>query len=109
MKTMSSRLSPIDDIIEMFRELKRLHQLNLELIEQLCVTSDWLLEHNIPIPNPSSFVSLLNKAKALLIEIQANEPNSLQYTTSRRKVTDWKENDGTDGEVPKSYTPLFIL
>jgi hypothetical protein len=58
------------EIIKTLSELKRMHQLNLELLEQLSVCCSWLMEHNIPIPNKATICSLLTKAKALISEIQ---------------------------------------
>jgi hypothetical protein len=72
-----------------------MHELNLELLEQLSVTCDWLLEKHISLPNESTFCSLLIRAKTLLSEIQADESKILQYRTisNRRNVTDFKTDD----------------
>ena len=69
----------ISEICNTLVELRRMHQLNMELLEQLGVACGWLLEHNIPIPNASTFASLVTKSLALLKEIQAEEPRMLQY------------------------------
>ena len=73
----------IDEIINIFTELKRLHGLNVELLEQLDVTCNWLLSSNVDMPNAEKLYSLLAKTKALLTEIQADEPKILQY----KKIT----------------------
>jgi nitrous oxide reductase len=67
------------EIIDTLSELKRMHQLNFELLEQLSVSCNWLMEHKVPIPNAEKICSLLNKAKALANEIQAETPKILQY------------------------------
>jgi hypothetical protein len=77
----------IDNIVDTLTELKRLHQLNMELLEQLHVATNWLFEHNIPLPNTDTLYSLFQKSKSLLIEIQAGEPKILRYYASRQKVT----------------------
>jgi hypothetical protein len=81
-------LSNLETIIETLQELKRLHSLNLELFEQLNVICGWLIENNIPIPNPQALYSLLVKAKSLLSEIQSEEPKILQYQAIRRNFTE---------------------
>jgi hypothetical protein len=70
-----------------------MHQLNLDLLEQLAVTCDWLQKTGIHLPNESTFLSLINKATTLLNEIEADDPKVLQYRTIRRKVTDEKSDD----------------
>jgi len=87
----------VTEIIDTLTELKRMHQLNMELLEQLGVACGWLLEHNIPIPNASTLASLVRKSLALLTEIQTETPKTLQY----QKLADEKKHlHGTDGEVP---------
>jgi len=98
-------LSKLTEIIETLQEVERLHQLNLELLEQLNVISGWLIENDIPIPNPHVLYSLLAKAKALLSEIQSDEPKILQFSAIRRKVTDSK----SDGEVPEPARDFLVL
>lgn len=78
----------LTEIISTLSELKRLHQLNLELLEQLNISCGWLLEHNISIPNAETLCSLLSRAKALVAEIEADTPKIMQYSPIRRKVTD---------------------
>jgi hypothetical protein len=85
--------SSLGTIIATLQDLERMHQLNLELLEQLNVTCAWLIEHNIPIPNMQTLLSLLGKTRALLAEIQADEPSLLQYQAIRRKVTDSESDD----------------
>jgi hypothetical protein len=67
------------EIIDSLTELKRISQLNMELLEQLSVTCDWLRKSGVKLPNQSAFDSLLNKTMALLDEIQADEPKILVY------------------------------
>jgi cytoplasmic iron level regulating protein YaaA (DUF328/UPF0246 family) len=78
-----------------------MHQLNLELLEQLDVACGWILDNHITIPNSSLLASLLAKAKALLRELQSTEPKIMQYQklsdkschSNRRKVTDFRNDD----------------
>ena len=86
-------MSKLIEIIETLQEVERLHQLNLELLEQLNVISGWLVENDIPIPNPHILYSLLAKAKVLMNEIQSDKPKILQYQAIRRKVTEEKSDD----------------
>ncbi len=73
-------------------------QLNMELLEQLAVTCDWLRNSGIQLPNQSLFDSLLTKTMALLDEIQADDTKILTYNVSRRKVTPFDEKGRTDEE-----------
>jgi hypothetical protein len=84
------------EVIDSLAELKRMSQLNLELLEQLVVTCTWLRNSGIHLPNESVFDSLLNKTIALLNEIQADEPKILQY---KKLSDDWKHPNKSDGEV----------
>ena len=87
----------LSETIDVLQEMKRMHQLNLELLEQLDVTCGYLLDNGVQVPNEEHFLSLLTKAKALLSEIQAETPKTLQY----QKLADKKKHlRGTDGEVP---------
>jgi hypothetical protein len=76
-----------------------MYQLNTELLEQLSVTFEYLKNSGVCLPDKEKFESLVNKAIALLEEIQADEPKILQYNASKRKVTDFFRNDETNGEV----------
>jgi hypothetical protein len=103
-------LSKLTEIIETLHEVERLHQLDLELLEQLNVISCWLVENDIPIPNPHILYSLLAKAKALLTEIQSDEPKMLQY---QKLVDEKKQHFKTDEDEPvpanlKDKYPLCI-
>jgi hypothetical protein len=75
------------EVIDTLQELRRLHALNEELLEQLSVSCKWLLEHNALIPNAETLSSLLKKATALLSEIGADKPKILQYQAIRRNFT----------------------
>lgn len=80
------------EIINTLSELKRMHQLNMEILEQLAVTCEFLTSTQVKVPNSSTLASLLSKAMALLDELQSDEPKSLQYHAIRRKVTDGKSD-----------------
>jgi hypothetical protein len=84
-------------IIDSLTELKRMYQLNVELLEHLAVTCDWLRLSGVKLPNESTFDSLLNKTTALLDEIQAHDsPKTLVY----QKLSDkWKHLSESNGEV----------
>jgi hypothetical protein len=96
-------LTGLLEVAEILQELKRMHQLNMELLEQLSIACDYLLKSAVAVPNANLFASLLNKAMALLNEIQSDSPNILQY----QKVADEKKHsDEADGKVtaPKNIT-----
>jgi len=97
-------LSNLSSIIDTLQELERLHQLNSELLEQLNVICGWLLEHNIQIPDPELLLSLLQKAKALLKEIEADEPKLLQYP---KLADEKKQHLRTDEEGTESTKKMF--
>jgi hypothetical protein len=99
-------LSNINTIIKTLQELERLHQLNLELLEQLNVISGWLVEHDIPIPNPQILYSLLAKTKSLLTEIEGGEPKFLQYG----KLSDgFLQRKKSDKDFTAPYFDRFLF
>jgi hypothetical protein len=59
-------LTGLHDLDEILQEAKRVHQLNIELLEQLDISCGWLLDNHVQVPNTSTFCSLLTKAKAIL-------------------------------------------
>jgi hypothetical protein len=78
-----------------------LHELNSELLEQSDVAHVWILDNRFQVPNMNTFYSLLEKSKALLKEMQADEPKIQQYNFNRRKVTanSWEaETDDNETE-----------
>lgn len=87
----------LQEVIDTLQELKRMHQLNMEVLEHLAVTCEFLVSNHVEVPNSSTLASLLAKTMTLLDEIQSSEPNVLQY----QKLADGKKHlHGTDGEVP---------
>jgi len=96
----------LSDIIDTLSELKRMHQLNLELLEQLDVTCGWLLENRLHPPNEEKFYHLINKTKVLFEEMRADKPKILQYSAIRRKVTEPKSDDNVT--VPVSAMLINI-
>jgi len=85
-----------------------MHQLNLELLEQLDVACGWILDKHITIPNSEQIASLLVKAKALLKEIQAEEPRVLQY----QKLADEKKQHiraDEDEPVPSKSSKSSVM
>jgi hypothetical protein len=73
--------------IETLKELKRMHQLNLELLEQLNVTCQWIIDNNIQVSDEEHMSSLLNKSLTLLNEIYSKPyDDSYHDAQNRRKV-----------------------
>ena len=79
----------LGEIIETLKELKRMHQLNFELLDQLNVACDCLLENHIDLPNKERLASLLSKGTTLLEEINAKLPSDgfLQRRKSDKDFT----------------------
>lgn len=97
---------PNDALIQIsnsLSELKRMHQLNFELLEQLNVSCDFILNNYADLPNNIRLSSLLAKSASLLAEIQADEPKILQYKTHLTRVN---MNPKTDDKLtePKKAT-----
>ena len=80
----------LTEIIDTLLELKRLHQINLELFEQLDVICGWLQDNKIQVPNEEHFLSLLIKARTLLNEVYARTPSDgfLQRKKSDKDFTE---------------------
>jgi hypothetical protein len=97
-------LTMLREVTETLEQLERMHQLNMELLEQLNVACNYLLSNDVPVPNRGTFVSLLRKAWALMDEIRADEEKGVQYIVSRRKVT----NLSNDEEETEPQTVKFI-
>ena len=96
------------EIIGTLKELKRMHQLNFELLEQLNVICKWILDNHIPIPNEEHMTSLLHRSLTLLTEIQADTPKILQY----QKLTDEKKHPlktDEDETVPLNLDFNFVV
>lgn len=88
---------PIQEAITTLSELKRLHQLNFELLEELNITCQWLIGSNFDIPNKEHLKSLLGKSLSLLNEVNSNTPQLLQY----QKIADEKKQQfRADEEEP---------
>jgi hypothetical protein len=98
---MASTYNSIDDIVYTLNELRRLHQLNFELLEQLHVTISWIFEHGIPLPNLDTLHSLCTKAKSLLIEIQSENPKILQYSSADEKKQHFRTDEDETEPTPR--------
>jgi hypothetical protein len=85
----------LTEIISTLQELKRMHQLNYELLEQLNVACSYFLKNHIKMPNEEKIVSLLSKAMTLLEEIDKKVPSD-----------DWKHVRKSDGEVPEPKSAM---
>ena len=91
-------MSELTSVIENLQELQRMHQLNLELLEQLGIFGEWILNNNNDIPNREKFQSLLHKTQALLRELYGS---SLTKTLQYQKLADEKKHlFRTDEDVP---------
>jgi hypothetical protein len=92
----------IQEVVDTLNELKRLHQLNFELMEQLNIVCQWILDNHISIPNEGKMRSLLGKSLTLLNEICTDAPNVLILRC--QKLADEKKHpNGTDEDVPVPY------
>jgi hypothetical protein len=87
----------IQETINVLSELKRLHQLNFELLEQLNVTCQWILDNHIAVPNEEKMRSLLGKSLTLLSEIHTDVPDVLilRKLTDERKHPNETDEEGT--------------
>ena len=98
-------LTGLSEVAKTLQELKRLHQLNMELLEQFSISCDFLLKSGVKVPNASTFASLLNKALSLLNEIQADEPKIIQYQKISDEILHGKKSDRDFTEPMKN---MFI-
>ena len=91
----------LSEIIDSLSELKRMHQLNLELLEQLGVACGWILDNTVTVPNREHLASLLNKARALFDEIYSRHLSSDDFL--QRKKPD------KDSTAPRITTYLNVF
>jgi chromatin remodeling complex protein RSC6 len=96
-------LSELSVIVGTLQELERMHQLNLELLEQLDVVFKWIIETDMPIPNKEKLSSLFSRTNALLKELYSSSPQTMIY---QKLADEKKQHPRTDGEVP---VPCMIL
>jgi hypothetical protein len=82
--------SILTEIIDTLQELKRLHQLNFELLEQLGVACAYFRENNIKLPNEEKILSLLSKAMVLIEEINS-KPLSDEISQKKSSDKDFTE------------------
>jgi hypothetical protein len=80
-------------------------QLNFELLEQLCITCQWILDNIPQIPDREKLCSLINKSQTLIREIQADEPKILRY---QKLADEKKQPQRTDGEVTEPISIKVI-
>jgi hypothetical protein len=69
-----------------------MHQLNLEMLEQLHVTLSWIIERNIETPNTEKLIALISKSQSLLNEMNSSSPAILQYRKLDRRIFTGKNN-----------------
>ena len=96
----------LTELREVITEAQMMHQLNLELIEELDITCKWLLETRIEFPNREKFVSMLNKIDALLNEIYST--HKMQYYYKVESADEKKQHSRTDGDVPVPLKAVFL-
>jgi len=87
----------LGEIIETLKELRRMHQLNFELLDQLNVACGWVLENHIDLPNKEKLASLLSKGTTLLEEINTESASD-----------EWKHVRKSDDKVPEPFFGLFF-
>jgi len=85
------------EAIDTLQEIKRMHQLNIELLEQLAVACDYLVSNHVEVPNSNLFASLIHKAMTLLDDLQADRPKILQY---QKLADEKKQRFRTDEDEP---------
>ena len=96
--------SIIREIASRLEELDRLYGLNLELLEQLDVTCEWLIDNIPQIPNIDKLRSLLLKVDTLLTEIYSDSPLFLQNS----KVSDENLHDNkSDEDFTEPVQPIY--
>ncbi len=84
----------LGEIINTLQELRRMHQLNFELLEELNVACAYLLENHASLPNQEKLASLLSKAMTLLKEINT-EPLSDEFLQRKKSDKDFTEPDSS--------------
>jgi len=81
----------LKDATATLNELLRMHDLNRELLETLQVTMLWLRDYaeknNLPLPNGSTYNSLINKAQVLIDELTSSD-GFLQRKKSDKDFTE---------------------
>ena len=103
---MRNALTILQEATDTFQELKRMHQLNIELLENLSLACNHLVTFHIQVPNASTLASLLNKATTLLDEITASESQTIKY---RKLSDDWKHRDKPNGKVTEPETRFCCI
>ena len=102
-------LSEVNTIIETLQELERMHQLNLELLEQLGVVFVWILENDVPIPNKDKLDALLNKMHSLMKELySSNSLKILQYQKIADENLQRKQTDEDFTEPVKRFCVVVV-
>jgi hypothetical protein len=95
----------LQEAIDTLTELKRLHQLNFELIEHLNIACQYIVDKQIKVPNESYLRSLVAKALALIAEIQADTPKTLIY----KKLPTIFHNKDRPTETSQNLYYAFIV
>lgn len=101
-------MSDLPTIIQTLQELLNMHQLNLELLEQLGVFLEWILKNNKVIPDRERFESLLHKTQALMKELYlSSTPRILQYRTLSDESKQPRKSDGEVTEPSREKLMRF--
>lgn len=100
----------LNELINTYTEVLRMHQFNIEVLNTLEQTlfhiQDFCRKQRIPFHDEKISISI-SKIEGLLEEIDCKYPH-ITFISSRRKVTDPDGNDGTVGEVPVPFSPIFL-
>lgn len=89
-------------------ELKRMHQLNYELIEQLNVTCQWIIDNKIEVPNADKLQSLIVKSVSLINGVQSETPTFIYRKLADEKKHPFRtDEDETEPSQPIDNRGLF--
>lgn len=96
----------IQQAIDALTEIKHLHQLNFELLEQLNVSCQYIVDNNIEVPNEPHLRSLLSKSLSLIAELQGKEPKTLIY---KKVANESLHGDKTNGNFTEPLKLLYNM
>lgn len=72
-------MTTLSEIAESLQELEWMHQLNMELLEQLNIVFEFVMQNNIVVPNKEKLSSLILRTQALLEELYFSKPKGFSY------------------------------
>lgn len=88
------------ELRELIDEANHMHELNLELIQELELACKWILENKIRPPNRKNLVSILNKIDVLLHEIYSTP--KMQYIKEIEPTDEFLHRKRTDEDFTES-------